>query len=115
MLYFDIKRLLALRGIERPRLFLMKNGFASQTANNFMTNRVGQIKRENIEKLCVLFNCTPNDLMSWRPDEGAADDHPLKPLYRDASPKSISQLARDLPPEKLSRLEEIINELKSES
>jgi len=116
MLYYNIKRLLALRGIERPRVFLIKNGFASQTTDNFITNRVVHIKPEQIEKLCVLFNCTPNDLFTWKPDGGAPvpENHPLKPLYRDTPAKSIAQLVRDIPAEKLGRLEEMISELKNE-
>lgn len=115
MLYYDIKRLLALRGIERPRTFLMKNGFGSQTADNFMKNKVLYIKPQMIEKLCVLLNCTPNELFSWKPDaEPAPENHPLKPLYRDKPAKSIAQLVRDVPAEKLGRLEELINELKNE-
>ena len=116
MLYYDVKRLLALRGIERPRTFLIKNGFASQTTDNFINNNAVHIKPEQIEKLCVLLNCTPNDLFTWKPDDGAPvpENHPLKPLFRAAPAKSIARLVRDIPAEKLGRLEELINDLKNE-
>jgi hypothetical protein len=104
-----------MRGIERPHSFLMKNGFASQTARNLMTNNVVHIKPAQIERLCVLLHCTPNDLYEWRPDANApaAENHPLKELKRDAPAQSIAQMVKDLPVEKLGELEAIINGLKN--
>jgi DNA-binding Xre family transcriptional regulator len=115
MLRYNIKRVLVLRGIERPHSFLMKNGFASQTARNFMTNNVVHIKPAQIERLCVLLHCTPNDLYEWQPNASApvAENHPLKELKREKPAQSFSQMVKDLPVEKMSELESIINELKS--
>ena len=113
MLYFDIKRLLDLRGIENPYTFFIKNGFISQTATNLSNDRVGHVKPEQLEKLCLLLNCTPNDLFGGVADNDALvpENHALRTL---AKPKtaSFTQMVKDLPAEKLSQLESVINELK---
>ena len=116
MLYFNIKRILDLRGIDKPYAFLAKNGFASQTATNMINNRVGHIKPAQMEKLCLLLNCTPNDLFDWQPDKNTSvpDNHALKSLVKEKESLSISELVKSLPVEKLGKLGEIVQGLKNE-
>lgn len=115
MLYFNIKRLLDLRGIDKPYTFLVKNGFASQTATNILNNQILRITPKQLEKLCLLLHCTPNDLCDWRADANTvvAENHPLRTLVKEKAPPPIAQMIKDLPVEKLSELEAIINGLKS--
>jgi hypothetical protein len=115
MLYFDIKRVLELRGIERPYTFFLKNGFVSQTAANLANNRVGHVKPEQMEKLCFLLNCTPNDLFDWQPDNKTVvpENHALRTLSKSKT-ASFTEMVKDLPVEKLSQLEAVINELKKD-
>jgi len=116
MLFFNIKRVLDLRGIDKPYAFLVKNGFVSQTATNIVNNQIGRITPDQMEKLCLLLHCTPNDLFDWRPGENSVvpENHPLRTLIKEKNPPSLSELVKTLPVEKLSRLESLINELKSE-
>src|SRR5215213_9521362 len=113
MLFFNIKRVLGLRGIDKPYAFLVKNGFVSQTATNIINNQIGRITPQQIEKLCLLLHCTPNDLFDWRATANSAvpENHPLRTLVKEEVPLPISEMVRDLPVEKLSRLETMINEL----
>jgi len=37
-------------------------GMSYQNFNKMITNQTKSIRYENIETLCLLFNCTPNDL-----------------------------------------------------
>ena len=116
MLYFNVKRVLEMRGIERPYAFLVKNGFSSQMATNLTNNRVGHVKPQQMEKLCVLLHCTPNDLFEWQADKNtfaAEGNHPLKTLSREKPAAPISEMVRDLPVEKMNELEAIINEMKN--
>jgi len=117
MLYFNVKRLLDLRGIDRPYTFLVKNGFVSQTATNIINNQIARITPAQMETLCLLLNCTPNDLLDWRPSANAVvpENHPLRTLTKEKTPPPISEMVKDLPVEKLSRLESMINELKNAS
>jgi DNA-binding Xre family transcriptional regulator len=117
MLYFNIKRLLELRGIEKPYAFLVKNGFVSQTATNMINNRLGRITPKQMEKLCLILNCTPNDLFDWRAGENSAVSaaHALHSLKKEETPSaSVAQMVRDLPVEKLDKLHALINDLKNE-
>jgi DNA-binding Xre family transcriptional regulator len=115
MLYFNVRRLLDLRGIENPYTFLMKQGFVSQTASNLVRNRVGHIKPEQMETLCLILNCTPNDLFDWRPDKKSVvpENHALRSLSKENTP-SFTQMVKEVPIEKLNRLESFMNELKNE-
>jgi DNA-binding Xre family transcriptional regulator len=115
MLYFDIRRVLELRGIDKPYTFLIKNGFVSQTATNMVNNRLGRIIPEQMEKLCLLLHCTPNDLFDWDDDKKSvvADNHPLRTLIKEKSAPPISEMVRDLPVEKLGQLAALIDDLKN--
>ena len=99
-----------MRGIDRPYSFLVKNGFAAQTATEWSQNRVRCVRPEKLETLCTLLNCTPNDLFEWREDNKTVvpDSHALHSLK-----KSPNHLAlRDIPAEKLEKLGEMLAELK---
>lgn len=43
-------------------------GMSYQNFNNMVTNRTKSIKYENIEAMCMLLNCTPNDLFEITDD-----------------------------------------------
>ena len=115
MLYFNLARLLKMRGIDKPYAFLVKNGFVSQTATNLANNRIGHISAAQMEKLCLLLHCTPNDLFDWQDDKNSfvPENHPLKSLAKDKTAPPISRMVEDLPAEKFDRLAELIQELKN--
>jgi len=116
MLDLNLKRLFEMRGITRPFTFMLKNGFIRSTAHNFVHGQVWQIKLEQIEKLCLLLNCTPNDLFEWRPDKNASipETHAINALKKDKSAPSFGQLFKDIPIEKFDRIEGLLNQLKNE-
>ena len=43
-------------------------GMSYQNFNNMLNNRTRSIKYENIEAMCILLNCTPNDLFEITDD-----------------------------------------------
>lgn len=115
MLTFNPRRIFAQRGIEKPARMLIKNGVAPSTATRFLQAQTSLIKIEYIEKVCVMMHCTPNDLFDWKPDAktNLAENHPLNALKRDEQIKNIRELLHDLPVEKLSQIENLVNELKN--
>jgi len=115
MLIYNLRRILNLRGIDKPHAFLVKNGFAASTASNMLAYYPVVFKVKALEKLCIALNCTPNDLFEWRPSEKTviSENHPLKALVKEKVPSSITEMVKDLPVEKLCELEAIINGLKS--
>jgi len=115
MLYFNLTRLLKLRGVERPYSWLVANGFVPQTATRWAKNDIGYMRPQQIEKICLLLNCTPNDLFDWREDGKTVvhDTHALRTLTKQAPDTSVQTAVRELPLDKLEKLGEMLAELKS--
>ena len=64
------------------------------------------MRLDHIEKLCILLNCTPNEIFEWVPNDLLDDrmDHPLQAIRRRDKKLEIVKLLSKMP---LSRLEEI--------
>ncbi len=61
MIKLDILRLLEERG--KTKYWLYKQlGMSYQNFNKMVNNQTKSIRYENIETMCLLLNCTPNDL-----------------------------------------------------
>lgn len=116
MLIFNLTRVLDLRGIDNPTGFLLRHGFLRKTASNLANDRVLHIKVAHLEKLCRALNCTPNDLFEWRADDkdAIAESHSLKSLQKSKPATPLSQIVKDIPVDKLDRVEDLLNQLKNE-
>ena len=63
MIQLDVLRLLKERG--RTKYWLYKQlGMSYQNFNNMVTNRTKSIRLANIEAMCQILDCTPNDLFT---------------------------------------------------
>ena len=61
MIKLDVLRLLEERG--RTKYWLYKQlGMSYQNFSKMVNNQTKSIRYENIETICLLLNCTPNDL-----------------------------------------------------
>lgn len=61
MVTLDVLRLLEQRG--KTKYWLYKQlGMSYQNFNKMVNNQTKSIRYENIEALCLLLDCTPNDL-----------------------------------------------------
>ena len=116
MLIFNPRRIFALRGIEKPAPILSRQGIAPSTALKFLRTDGLNFKVKYVEMICVLMNCTPNDLFDWVPDAQTVlpENHPLAALERKDKITNIRELLHDMPVEKLSQVENLINELKKD-
>lgn len=114
MLVFNLNRILSLRGIDKRFAFLQKIGFHRTIANNLANDRVANIKIAHLDKLCRALNCTPSDLFEWRAEaiETLAENHSLKSLKREKPPPRLSQILKEIPVEKLDKIEGLLNQLK---
>jgi len=56
---------------------------------------------------------TPNDLFEWREDNKTVvhDAHVLRSLKREAPTRSVADITRDIPADKLEKLGEMLSEL----
>lgn len=114
MLFFNIQRILDVRGIENHYRWLTHNGIVPQTATTWLKYEIGYVKAKHIELLCNRLNCTPNDLFEWREDTKTVlhDTHALRSLKRDATARSIADMTRAIPADKLEKLGELLLGLK---
>lgn len=61
MIKLDVLRLLEEQG--KTKYWLYKQlGMSYQNFSRMINNETKSIRYENIETMCLLFNCTPNDL-----------------------------------------------------
>lgn len=61
MIRLDVLRLLEERG--KTKYWLYKQlGMSYQNFSKMVNNQTKSIRYENIETMCLLLNCTPNDL-----------------------------------------------------
>ena len=114
MLKFNVKRILALRGIEKRPAFLVKHGFTYQLATKFLHYDSPTVKVAHIERLCVALNCTPNDLFEWKADANTVlpETHSLNALQKAEKTLNLQQLVKDIPSDKLALIEKLFEELK---
>jgi DNA-binding Xre family transcriptional regulator len=112
MLSLNVTRMMQLRGIDHHYHFLLSLGFAPSTARKIMNGYI-EIKLEQIEKLCVALNCTPNDLLAWQPDasQAVSETHSMNNLKRSAD-KDLPNLLSEIPTDKFEQILDILHELK---
>ncbi len=110
MLTYNIGRIFEARGINKPYSYLTKAGYSSNTASRFINKHFRKLNLDDVERLCELLRCTPNDLLEWTPRPGDTTDenHPLNELKRDKSYASIRQMLKTVPLNKLSEIENMI-------
>mgnify|MGYP004564003989 CR=1 FL=1 len=64
MLYLNVKELLKKK--RKTKYWLVQNMHSDyKTISDMMDNKTSGIKFETIEKLCILLDCTPNDIFKF--------------------------------------------------
>lgn len=109
-LKFDVKRMLKARNVLHPATFLIRAGISNASAINLLKNRLGGIKWEQLQKICIALNCTPNDLFTYT---GNPSDlpvgHELNGLIRTPV-ESLQDKLLKLPANKLEKLRKMIED-----
>lgn len=115
MLTLDIFRILESREIQNPLHFLHKNGFNYHTSRRLLSQHFAGISYRNLEKLCLLLNCTPDDLFSWSPDNNSVQTKPaLKKLSGRQRKGSILNKLKQLPEDKLEQIRQFVDKVSEE-
>jgi len=111
MLYTNIQKLFALRGITKPAKFLMQNGFTRTMAYNITSSRFTYLDMNKFEKLCIALSCTPNDLLEWQPNPSAAipESHPLHALKPNPN-SNLTEVLKNIP---IPQIPEIIKAIET--
>lgn len=110
MLLFNFSRIFKARGIDKPFSYLVKLGYSDNFATRIANNRIKRLDLNDIEKLCEILQCTPNDLLEWIPEskDKNNDKHPLIPIMRSDKVVKLTQILSTVPLNKLSDIESII-------
>ena len=116
MFSFNFSKLFIVRGITRPSRYLLDQGFSPNFATKIVFSRFERIDLKTLERLCVLFNCTPNDLLEWTPDDKSKEntDHPLYPLRKpdEAKVLKLTQTINSLPLDSLDEVQQAVESIK---
>jgi len=114
MLKLNFLRICAIRGIGNPYTLLVKNGFSHFSASSLVNDKIKSIKADQLYKLCVVLNCTPNDLFEYVPKKNLPG-HPLNGLIKEPLPFNYLETIRKMPLEDLKKIEEVIMRIKGEN
>ncbi|MBE0539673.1 MAG: helix-turn-helix transcriptional regulator [Ignavibacterium sp.] len=106
MLKLNANAIFAAKSIVKPNAFLRKNGFTTNTASKIVTGKIKAIQLGRLEKLCLLLNCTPHDILEWEPDTTLGDPKKfeMSKLIKD---KKIVVLSEELRGLTLAQVEEV--------
>ncbi len=110
MLLLNIQRILKARGIDQVYTFLVKSGFVPFTAHKYKNSKVEHIRLDHIERLCILLNCTPNELFEWIPNDLLDDkpNHPLQKIRRRDKRLNLLKMIADIPVDKFDEVEKFL-------
>jgi DNA-binding Xre family transcriptional regulator len=110
MLTFNFTRIFKARGIDKPFSYLVKAGYSDNFATRVVNNRLQRLNLTDVEKLCELLQCTPNDLLEWIPDskDKTNDTHPLVSIKRSDKMVHLTQVLNAIPLDKISEIESLI-------
>ncbi len=112
MLKLDIGKHCRSRNQPNSAAYLQKNEFSHWVAHQLANYEKQSINFNDLERLCILFKCTPNDLLEWVPGNQADEtntEHPLAILKKE---KSIADDISNLSFAQLKEITRIIREKK---
>ncbi|MBL0310550.1 MAG: helix-turn-helix transcriptional regulator [Bacteroidetes bacterium] len=114
MLYFDLRPVFKLRGIENPYSALVKAGISPQSATKILNQADYVFRMRHVEIICKILNCTPNDLLNWRAnkDDNLPESHELHKLKKDNS--GLHQLLKGMSIEQLNQVAALIKQQQSD-
>ena len=114
MLKYNLNRIIKTRMVQQPVGYLKQHGFPKQTAQRLLSGRFKILTTKQMEKLCLAFNCTPNDLIEWtQDDEKLLQQKPaLQQLIRSEEPFGLTDIAKEIPFNKLKNFTREIEEIK---
>jgi hypothetical protein len=114
MLYFNFSRIFKLKGITRAFNYLTHNGYSPGYATKLANNRVYIINLDRLEKFCTDFNCTPNDIIDFRPNPKSSlpKDHALHTLTKpEINNDEIVNKINAMPADKIQQIHDIIKNM----
>ena len=112
MLSWNIKTMLATKGILKPYAWLTKHGISHALAHQLLANKAKRVELKSLYKICAAAYCTPNDLLAYTPTktEIITDKHPLQAL-RAAAISQLGTKLQKMTPAQIAALEKLADEM----
>lgn len=112
MIEYNFERIFKARGINKPFTYLVKAGFSDNFATKIKNHRVKRIGLKELEKLCVILRCTPNDFYEWTPDVDDKIDkkHPLNIIRKTDKVIDLTKTLNSVPLGELEEIEALIKD-----
>lgn len=112
MLYYNFDRVFKARGIANPFSYLKKAGYSESFSSKIKNNKVNRLELKYLESLCLLLKCTPNNVLVWVPEPGAAveETHPMLLLKKSPGEVDMVKTINSIPIGKLEQIEKLIKE-----
>jgi len=116
MIKLNIERMIRMRGHSNPLRYLQEQGFPYRVCYLMLKGSVKLIKFNQLEHLCRLLHCTPNDLLEWVPKEETPEELslPLAKLLRRGTYSPLVGAIQGIPPSKLDKALELLKKLGEE-
>lgn len=111
MLYFNFQKIFKLRGVGNGVAFFRRYGLTSYQARSVINfNRSDRFFRI-LEVACMALDCTPNDLIEWKPSK-AEDDVKGAALQRIRASEVVdfSEMVKGVPIERLGEVRQALLE-----
>jgi DNA-binding Xre family transcriptional regulator len=115
MIELYLKPYLTSRGLRPIPFTLEKMGLKRNESINLLRDSCKVLKFSTLHRLCSVLQCTPNDLMTYKPavENELVQNHPLQKLRKIENPENIinklQQLNSDQIDEVMKRIDEMVN------
>jgi DNA-binding Xre family transcriptional regulator len=105
MLTLYINEFLAKKGYRSTAWGLRKIGMPVSAAYKLTGNRVKSVKLEHLELICKVFDCTPNDLLNYQPENknSISPGHSLLKICKSSGNPTPMELIKQLRPEEIEQ------------
>ncbi|MCL9805758.1 helix-turn-helix transcriptional regulator [Flavobacterium amniphilum] len=102
-----------MKGIHRPFTHMTSLGYSGSFATKMTHNDVRQMNLDILEKICRDFNCTPNDLIDFKPSANSAlpKDHALHSLTKTEVDNGLQEKINTLTADKIQQIHDIIKNM----
>ena len=75
MLNLYVKEMMRKRGLDPTPYTLMKYGISQFMAYKLINNKVKNLNLETLAQLCLILDCTPNDILDFQPKQGSVPNN----------------------------------------
>ena len=113
MFILEIRQAFLERGIKYPYAQLLKLGIGRDSAQKMLRGEAVQIHFAHLEQLCLLLNCTPQELIKYKSAHPLPENSPLQAwLYKEETP--LAETLQALSPAQLQELKALYQQWKEE-